>query len=481
VFVLAFAFGLVVNELNLRYIRSHNPTDAPLNTRSTVHGFTVWSIDNAWYLPQIHWFLEGRGFTLGPDDPRMAVRRSPGYPLFYGLHRILFGERGSFFVIRYSQLALNGLAAVLLGLTVLAFTDRPGLAKLTSCGHALNPYTAGYCYYTITEGLSPALTVVSLYCFGRAARRGGAGSWLLAGASAGIAALTRPVCGLLLPAFVLALAADAKGAAALAAAARRSGLVLLGFLLPVIPWAVRNYAVTGGDVVLLEQYPDDPMGYGVGEIAFRKWWSGWQNPRAEEYANSVLRAGAASRPEEAAALAEQFVRSLPPPALHGAGPDEIRRALMNLNGCLLARSATCDRAVAGEFSELADRFRRAAPLRYWCLTPLETLASVVFQSFSSAFAMLNPEGRRFGPLQVGVKAGMYALNVALWLGALVFGLFASAPRALKVLVSVFPLSLVVFFVVLIRYVEARYFLPAYALYSVALCHLAAGAWARAVR
>src|SRR5207249_1249762 len=90
------------------------------------------------------------------------------------------------------------------------------------------------------------------------------------------------------------------------------------FLLLLVPWAIRNYRVTG-DVVLLEKYYDDPMGYGTGEIAFRSWWSGWENPRAEEYANAVLRAGQAGRPEEAEAIVQQFVRDLPARARHGEG------------------------------------------------------------------------------------------------------------------------------------------------------------------
>lgn len=479
-FLLAFAFGLALNELNLRYIESHNPANAPLNNFSTVHGFTVWSIDNAWYLPQIARFLEGRGFTLDPDDPRMAVRRSPGYPLFYGLHRVLFGERGSFFVIRYSQLALNALASVLLGLSVLDLGGRARAAKLTTCLYALNPYTAGYAYYTITEGLSPALTVVSVYCFGRAMRLGGGWRWLLVGSSAAAAALTRPVCGLLLPTFVLALAAETRAGAALAAAAaRKSALVVLGFLLAVAPWAIRNYRVTG-DPVLLEKYYDDPMGYGTGEIAFRSWWSGWENPRAEEYANAVLRAGQAGRPDEAEAVARRFAQGLPAPVLESAGADEIRRALGNLNACLLSRDAACDRAVANEFRGLADRFRRSAPLRYWLFTPLRTLASLVFQSFSSSLAILNPPGRRFGPLQVAAKAVLYALNVALWAGVVLFALFSSAPRAVKIVVCAFPWAVAFFFVAVVRYVEARYLLPGYPLYYVALGHLLGGARSPAV-
>lgn len=474
VFLLALGFGWTVNELNLRYIRAHNPADLPINSKSTVYGYTVWSIDNAWYLPQVRHFLEGRGFTSDPDDPRRAVRRSPVYPLFYGVHYLLFGERYSFFVIRYTQLALNALAAVLLGLTVLAFADGARVAQVTMALSALNPYTAIYCYYTITEGLHPALAVGSLYCFSRA-RQGGAAAGLLAGFSTGVLALTRPVSGLLLPLYLLVLAIESRRAASPLRAAGRGGLLLLGFLVPVVPWTVRNYVVTGGEVVFLEKYyGEDPMGYGKAEIAFRGWWSCWDNPRAEEFANAVLEAGSASRPEEAVAHAEQFVAGLPAVSLAGTSRAELRRAVLDLTSCLLSRTGplgACDLAVAGEFDQLTARFRKAAPVRYWCGTPLKNLASLVFQSFSAAYASLNPEGRRFGAVQVAVKGAMYVLNAALWLSVPIFCLFTTASRSLKLLSLLFPLSLLVFFLLVIRYMEARYFLQAYALYYVALAHL----------
>jgi hypothetical protein len=135
--------------------------------------------------------------------------------------------------------------------------------------------------------------------------------------------------------------------------------------------------------------------------------------------------------------------------------------------------------VAGEFDGLGQRFRRAAPLRYWVLTPLRTLAALVFQSFSSSLAMLNPPGRRFGPLQVVAKAVMYALNVALWASGVLFA-FSAAPRGLKVLVCVFPWAIAFFFVAVFRYAEARYLLPGYPLFYVALGRLLAGAGPRAV-
>ena len=94
--------------------------------------------------------------------------------------------------------------------------------------------------------------------------------------------------------------------------------------------------------------------------------------------------------------------------------------------------------------------------------------------------MLNPPGRRFGPLQVAAKAVMYALNLALWAGAVLFALVSAAPRPLKVVVTVFPWALAFFFVVMVRYIEARYLLPAYPLCYVALGHLLAGVRPRPV-
>ena len=51
-----------------------------------LYGATLDSPDNAWYLNQIKNYLDGLGFTIDPLDPIYSVRRTPGYPIFYGIH-----------------------------------------------------------------------------------------------------------------------------------------------------------------------------------------------------------------------------------------------------------------------------------------------------------------------------------------------------------------------------------------------------------
>ena len=492
VFTLAFGFGLAINELNLHHVKTHNPGNIPSNSKSTVHGYTIWSIDNEWYLKPANNLLEGRGYTMDPRDPRLLVRRTPGYPFFYLLHRLVFGERRAFLAIRYTQLALAAAAAVLLGRAVLALTGQPRLAKATMLVQALCPFPMFYAYYTVTEALHPALVTFAFFCFTRALRSAGLGATLLAGAAAGIAALVRPLDGLLLPAF-LAGALVESVLYRRASGLRTAALVAAGFLLTLAPWAARNALVTGGDVVLLEKYyDDDPMGYGRAYIGFRTWWSSWDNPSAEAYVAPILEEVAAGGSPRSLERVERFLDEIPPYGFAGTSREDVRLLLLSLEGCLHSKlsdrlwrpwtSAPCDAAVGAGFDGLRRRFQAAAPLRYFVLTPLANLRSLVFQSFSSAFGSLNPEGRRFGAVQVVIKGLLYALNAALWTSYFWFLLSARRPPALKAVMAVFPLGTLAYVLLLQRYLEVRYLLQAYPFLAVALADglvRAHGAWTRA--
>lgn len=491
VFVLAFGFGLAINELNLHHVKARNPGNTPSNSKSTVHGYTIWSIDNEWYLKPAHNLLEGRGYTVDPRDPRLLVRRTPGYPFFYLLHHLVFGERGAFLAIRCTQLALAAAAAVLLGRAVLALTEQAPLAKATMLLQALCPFPMFYAYYTVTEALHPALVTLAFFCFARALRSAGRGAALLAGAVAGIAALVRPIDGLLLPAF-LAGAVVEGGLSRRARGLRTGVLVAAGFLLTLAPWAVRNALVTGGDVVLLEKYyDDDPMGYGGAYIGFRTWWSSWDNPGTEEYVAPILEEVAAGGADRSLERVERFLDGVPPYGFAGGSREDLRRSLLSLESCLRSKfsdrfwrpwtPAPCDATVEADFDGLRRRFQAAAPLRYFVLTPLANLRRLVFQSFSSAFASLNPEGRRFSAVQVGIKAMLYALNAALWASYFVFLLSARRPPALRAVMAVFPLGALVYVLLIQRYLEVRYLLQAYPFFTVALADglvRVHGAWVR---
>lgn len=177
----AFLFAVAANELNLQYIKAVNPDNKNINMVGTVGGYTVWNIDNSWYLPPIKNLLNGDGYAVNPHDSESKVRRTPGYPLFYGLHYALFGEEKSFFFIRYTQIFIHLLAVLLLGQAVFNLTQNRFWAIVSAFLYAFNPFTVIYLYTTITEAVAPSLAVFALFAYSRCYKSPSAKNYLILG------------------------------------------------------------------------------------------------------------------------------------------------------------------------------------------------------------------------------------------------------------------------------------------------------------
>jgi 4-amino-4-deoxy-L-arabinose transferase-like glycosyltransferase len=478
-FCFSVLFTVAVNEANLWYVRAENPSDDRLRGSSTMYGYTIWSADNSYYIPPIHNMLSGYGYIIDPQNPETRVLRTPGYALFYGLHYLLFGERGSFACVRVTQVVLLGLAAVLLADTLARLGSTRRVAVVAGGLFALCPYTAIYAYYTITESLYPFLLILVLNLFARAVEAGSLLRTALPGGALVLLVLTRPVTGILLPVLVVAWALvrpvpwtnRVLGAAVLAGS----------FGLGMVPWAVRNWMVTGGRFVPLEDYGVF-IGFGEGFEAFRRWWSGWDPPGNApiEYAKRVLAVLETDRSGDHAAIARERVGAFPRRAFSGTSPAEVERLILGLHGCWqaklealhqarpsstnlrLAPPVLCDSTVKRQFDELLHRFRATSPLEYWVLTPLRIARETVAHSASYAYGSLNPPGRRWTAWQRAAKATMFALHLALF-ASLFYALHRDRLKTpLGFIVAAFPLAMLVFLIYGLRVgMEGRYLIAIY--------------------
>ena len=151
-FLTLFSLGVCIfySHLSIEYIKSKSP-------HQIINKVTIYSIDNNWYLPQIKNYLQGNGFTSDKLKPQYLVRRTPIYPLFYGIHYYLFGENESFKYSRFSQIALFVLSTILLFFAVLNFFGSFKLSLLSYLIYVLYPTIPVYTSYTITESLFPAI------------------------------------------------------------------------------------------------------------------------------------------------------------------------------------------------------------------------------------------------------------------------------------------------------------------------------------
>lgn len=188
----------------------------------------------------------GKGFALGPEDalypttfrpPLMPAAVAPLYALF-GPHHLL----ALLLQVLFSALAVP-LAARLARETV---GERP--ARITAPLVALWPGLIFFSTVLGTETLAILLSLVALLLAVRAFARGGTALALATGVALGLAALARPTAlplAALLFVWVLLLAPRPPARRSLEAL-----LLALGLVLCVLPWTIRNRAVTGRFVLI---------------------------------------------------------------------------------------------------------------------------------------------------------------------------------------------------------------------------------------
>jgi hypothetical protein len=188
---------------------------------------------------------EGRGFSLGPEDQLYPTTfRPPLLPMLVAPVYALFGPHHLLALLL--QIVLSALAVPLAA--QLARESLPSAlgartAWITAPLVALWPPLIYFSGVLGTETLAILLSLLALLLAVRLFVRGGTALALATGVSLGLAALARPTAlplAALLGAWVFLLAPRPFGRRA-----QDALLVALGLLLCVLPWTLRNHAVTG--------------------------------------------------------------------------------------------------------------------------------------------------------------------------------------------------------------------------------------------
>ena len=218
------------------------------------------------------------GFTVPNHAPRPTLIRVPGYPLFLALCFLLFGV-GNFHAVLYLQLLVDLATCLLIAdLARRLFGPRAGMTALWLA--ALCPFTANYVAAALTETLTLFCIAAAFYTFHRWSEttlRYNRWLWLLT-ASLAAAILIRPEQGLLAAAIVPAMLwiAWRSGLAARSPLPARLAPVLIAavcVVLPLAPWAVRNWRTFHVIQPLAPRFATDP-----GErppLGFQRWYRTW--------------------------------------------------------------------------------------------------------------------------------------------------------------------------------------------------------------
>lgn len=393
------------------------------------YGQTVKTADDPSYLRPIDQWMEQGYFPYQDMQGREAVVRSPGYGLWYGLHKLVFKtpER-CFWAMRISQAGLQGLALVLvvawasisLGVRIRAVVVVPLLGL---------PFFYGFSSFTLTEGISPFLVALGLFSLQQLQIRN-TYAWAVPVVLAfGWMWITRPA---LLPvgfAFVPLLMQRP----------RQAGLLLVLALLPLATWMFRSEKLFGIGLNLHPIYQLElPGQYRAPHAAAWELFKGWEHKGSRFHSCMDGLYGAALHSDALQEPIQRAMGYLPEQVVQILGQTELELAFLKYAQAVRAQHLAShqgqvllsgvlpeEQTSVAAFELLKHKYQANAPLAYYVVTPAKVVWEMVGHSNLNAY-FFQHSGR--GLIWVeGLRYLCFVLHSMAWIFSVWF-LFRKGPQ-----------------------------------------------------
>lgn len=310
-----------------------------------------------------NWLEHGvYGYASTPHGPLPTLIRLPGYPIFLVICFALFGV-DHYAAAMYLQCFVDLGTCVLVGaLARRLFGERAGLAALWLA--VLCPFTASYVGGALTETLTLFTIAVTFYALERWRSAGCSETWWLwvMGVAMSYSLLLRPEQGLLAAAVVPVVLWCGGRETGWRRGVGRAALVSALVLLPLAPWAVRNWRTFHVVEPLAPRFATDP-GEAV-PLGFQRWYRTWGvdfKSTQEVYWNYDS--------------AEIELRDLPKRAFDSREQYEETAALLKGYN----RNFNATPQLDAGFERIAEERISARPVRYYVELPVARLLNMLFR------------------------------------------------------------------------------------------------------
>ncbi len=410
-------------------------------------------IELAW-----NWLKNGvYGFAVHGQLTAVDMR-VPGYPAFLAAVFAVAGQSPR--AVMLAQVVVDLATCFVIALIAARLAPENSRRRVALAGFwlaALCPFTANYTAVVLTETLVIFLTALAILVLlqtdvgGVHVARAGAflaNPWLLAGIVVGFGTLVRPETPLVLFAAGLVLVAKWWRPADWMKLVRVGLLMGLGLLLPLVPWAARNWNTLHDVQFLAPRYSELPGEYTpLGFIAWTNTWM-WRfrdvyltqwKVNEEEIAIDQLPAYAFDSQDERERMADLL--------------DEYNEAL------------TIDPPLDQEFREIARERTERHPLRTYVKVPLLRTLTLWF----TPRVELLPSSGHLWPLREEwqddrpdflVTLGLSVVNI-IYVGSALAGAWLARRRPGWALLILFCLVRTLFFVRFVETPEPRYVLECF--------------------
>lgn len=388
IFILSTLFPLGYHHLNLAYLRQEDPQRIRQN-------ISIVTADDASYLAPAMNFYQGDPWRADEPGIQSYFLRPPGYGILYLGALKIAGPEHAFRVLLWFQILAHALAATLL-FTLLAYNTRHDVAFAAALLFGILPTTGGFLFYTLTEGITPALALITIFLLWKYHLTSSRYSWiwLLAGAlsMAGLM-IIRPVLAIFLLCIPAAIFFKENTPRyrkwALAA------MALLIALSPSLLWQIRNYSLSGSFTGLHPVY--HPTSPGIFRPAHQAMWNlckSWAMPAEEFHSLAHTLFDAAARGDTTALPRLKVLQKIPPKARRTLGDAKLLQAFSyyqksSFEQHTLTRAQTlpmpetvppAEQATIGKFNQLTQQYRTHHPIETWAIAPLRVLYRMVVHS-----------------------------------------------------------------------------------------------------
>jgi hypothetical protein len=453
------------NNLNLENLKAAN---IPLRNNQTVI-----TEDDASYLnPYLRLYKNGKKNETAFDKFSSSIR-PPGYGLIYYLTLKFSGESNALFVLKIIQCLLFSFSVFCLYELSLFFTKSNWLASITAIIYGLLPFSIGFLYYTLTEGITPALFVISVYLMVKMTTEKEVRFQLLyllfAGGVFSILLITRPFLIIFLPLFIFGLFFNWIKQKGLKVSVLNTFLFLLLSLSGIVTWQIKSKLELGKWIGLHPIYQNEIPG------VFRKphaslWelFKGWESNGAHFHETIVPFWEATMTLDTSQNQIDKVIAEIPNNVVKSIGKQELIWAFRLYQRAIIAQKSYFDKKklmpsyllkeelrATKNFDRLAIKFSSNNLYQYHIQTTLKVAKSMIFHSNLSLHQFQHAyRGKIWMEILRLLCFGIHSLAFLI----LPFAFFALNDARIRLLI--FGILIYCFYLIYFqRGIEERYTLP----------------------
>ncbi len=180
--------ALSINQINLNWLRNES-TDLRFDE-------TVITADDLSYISPAENFIRHGELKNNMNGRGAYFLRPPGYSILFIVTGYFFDAKTSLKAVKFIQLLLFGISVYCLFFISYDYLKSKKMAILITGFYGISTIAAGFIYYTLTEGITPALLLFYVFFLTRAKKRAKYHDYYIASALFSFLFITRPVLGI---------------------------------------------------------------------------------------------------------------------------------------------------------------------------------------------------------------------------------------------------------------------------------------------